>query len=293
MTKFIDNVDLTQRELQNVVIHPLASAPGSPVNGQAWYDSANGVGMMRAGGANIVAAGRLDQLTAPSASVNLASQRIVSLGDPTGAQDAATKAYVDSLTTGAGTWKAPVRAAQTTNVTLAGGAPSTVDGVALAAADRVLVTGQTTASQNGIYVVQTLGTGANGTWVRATDADSSAELAAGANVIVQEGTGNADTWWILTTNAPITLNTTALTFSKVNFASGSGVAAFAATGPGSTGTTWAVAHNLGSQDVTWSLREVATQEYVFTKAVATDGNTLTFTFGSSVTLNTLRAVVHK
>lgn len=116
---------------------------------------------------------------------------------------------------GAG-WLAPCRVATTANVaTLAGGAPNTVDGVPLALNDRVLVKDQTTASQNGIYTVTTLGTGANGTWARATDADAVGELVAGTTVSVNEGTLNGDSDWTITTNGVITPGTTAHTWNRV------------------------------------------------------------------------------
>ena len=109
-------------------------------------------------------------------------------------------------------YKQAVRAIQTTNVTLAGGAPSSVDGVSLVASDRVLVVGQSTGSENGIYQVQTLGTGSDGTWVRTSDANSSGEIEAGMIIMVTEGLLYADTQWKLTTNNPIVIGTTALTF---------------------------------------------------------------------------------
>mgnify|MGYP000283019986 CR=1 FL=1 len=62
--------------------------------------------------------------------------------------------------------KNPVLVATTSNVSLSGGAPQTVDDVGLAVGDRILVWKQTSAAENGIYKVQTLGTGSNGTWVR-------------------------------------------------------------------------------------------------------------------------------
>lgn len=148
------------------------------------------------------------------ASLDLNSQKITSLLDPTAAQDAATKAYVDATAAGID-WKASVRVATVgSNITLAGSAPNTLDGITLAANDRILVKDQSTGSQNGIYTVTTLGTGANGTWTRATDADASAEMTSGVAVFVEEGTVNADTGWVLTTNNPITLGTTALVFTQ-------------------------------------------------------------------------------
>tara|TARA_B100001057_G_scaffold227388_2_gene227763 strand:+ start:4746 stop:6305 length:1560 start_codon:yes stop_codon:yes gene_type:complete len=111
-------------------------------------------------------------------------------------------------------YKSSVRVVTVANVSLSGGASTTVDGVTLVANDRVLVTAQSTASQNGIYRVKVLGSGSNGTWVRAKDADTTADVTAGLVVMITEGTTYADTQWKLTTNDPITLGTTSLAFSQ-------------------------------------------------------------------------------
>ena len=109
-------------------------------------------------------------------------------------------------------YKQAVRVVSISNVTLAGGAPNSVDGVTLSLNDRVLVIGQSSGVQNGIYYVTTLGSGANGTWTRSTDTDATGELLSGTIVMVTEGTAYADTQWKLTTNDPITIGSTALTF---------------------------------------------------------------------------------
>jgi hypothetical protein len=103
-----------------------------------------------------------------------------------------------------------VRVASTAGITLATGCENgdTIDGVTLATGDRVLLKNQTSGAENGIWVVA-----ASGSPTRATDADSSAELV-NASVWVAEGTANADTLWTCTTNAPITVGTTALTFTQ-------------------------------------------------------------------------------
>lgn len=177
---------------------------------------------------------RLDQMAAPTASVSLNSQKITNLLDPSNPQDAATKNYVDGIATGLDI-KASVRAASTANLagvtynatagTSARGqmttAPNTLDGVALAGGNRVLLKDQTTGAQNGIYVVTTLGSGANGVWDRATDFDQDAEVTAGAFTFIEEGTVNADTGWTLATNNPIVIgggSGTALTFTQFSSA---------------------------------------------------------------------------
>ena len=111
-------------------------------------------------------------------------------------------------------YKQSTRAVTTTDVTLTGGAPTPVDGVNLSVGDRVLVTGQTTGTQNGLYLVTTLGSGANGTWIRTSDGNENGEIEAGMIVMVTEGTVYADTQWKLVTDDPITIGTTALTFTQ-------------------------------------------------------------------------------
>lgn len=148
---------------------------------------------------------RLDQMAAPSASVSLNSQKITGLATPTDATDAATKAYVDATRQGLDV-KESVRAATTANITLSG--TQTIDGVAAIAADRVLVKNQSTASENGIYAV------AAGSWARSDDADTSAKVTAGLFTFVEEGTVNGNAGFVLTTDNPITLGTTGLTFAQ-------------------------------------------------------------------------------
>jgi hypothetical protein len=109
-------------------------------------------------------------------------------------------------------YKQSLRVVTVSNVTLSGGAPSTVDGVSLSLNDRVLVTGQSTGSQNGLYYVTTVGTGSNGTWARSIDGNETGEIEAGMIVMVTEGNTYADTQWKLTTNDPIVIGSTALTF---------------------------------------------------------------------------------
>jgi len=111
-------------------------------------------------------------------------------------------------------YKQSTRVVTATNINLSGGAPTVVDSVNLVKGDRILVTGQTTGSQNGLYQVSVLGTGSNGTWVRTSDGNENGEIEAGMIVMVTEGAIYADTQWKLITDDPITINITALTFTQ-------------------------------------------------------------------------------
>jgi hypothetical protein len=151
-------------------------------------------------------------------------------GTPTDPAHAATKSYVDAARSGLDV-KDSVRAATTGPVNLANQleAGDVLDtDVTLVAGDRVLVKDQTTASENGIYVVQ-----ASGAAVRATDFDSNAEVTPGAFTFVEEGTLNADSGWVLTTNGTINVGVTGLTWALFSVAG----SIFAGDGLTKTGNT--------------------------------------------------------
>lgn len=146
------------------------------------------------------------------ANVSLFGNRVVNLADPVAAQDAATKAYVDGLVQGLDI-KPSVKAATTANLASLSGL-LTIDGITLAAGDRVLVKNQdtATASLNGIY------TASSGAWARAADLSSAAQFP-NAFVFVEQGNTNGDTGWVCSNDSGVVVDTTKITW--VQF-SGSG-----------------------------------------------------------------------
>jgi hypothetical protein len=154
----------------------------------------------------------LNSIAAPATDVAFNAKKITGLADPTSAQDAATKAYVDATAVGLDI-KPSVRVAASSTVTIASPG-ATIDGVSMVAGDRVLLLAQgglttTPHAANGIYVWN----GAATPMTRSADADTSAEVNSGLFTFVEEGTTD-NTGWVLSTNNPITLGTTALAFTQ-------------------------------------------------------------------------------
>lgn len=154
-----------------------------------------------ADGANFV---KKDGTVAFTADQSMGGFKLTNVAAPTTSNDAATKAYVDSVAQGLST-KTAVRVATTANITLSG--LQTIDGVTLIAGDRVLVKNQTTQSQNGVYDASA------GAWTRSSDSDTGAELI-NAFYFVQSGTTLQATGWVQSTPGPITLGTTNIVFSQ-------------------------------------------------------------------------------
>lgn len=105
-------------------------------------------------------------------------------------------------------WHQTCKVVATTNISLSG--TQTIDGIAANVGDRVLVTAQTTGTNNGIYVVSA------GAWARAGDSDASGEFNGGQMMWVSQGSVYGNSFWYMATPPPITMGSTSISYSRFN-----------------------------------------------------------------------------
>ncbi len=160
-----------------------------------------------------------DGSIAMTGALNMGSQLITNVLTPSSGTDAANKNYVDTAISSLNSLfdsKGSVRVATTAAGTLATSFENgdSVDGIVLATGDRILIKDQSSQAENGIYTVN-----ASGAPTRSTDMNVWAEVP-GAFVAVEEGTSNADTVWLCTSNQGGTLDTTAITWQQIPTSAG-------------------------------------------------------------------------
>jgi len=154
----------------------VASAPGSPVQGQVYFNTTDSKFYGYSGVAWV-------DLTATGGGV-----------------------VVDPATD----WKYSVKCATTANITVLTAPGATMDGYTFVAGDRFLVKDQTAPAENGIY---TWASATSAT--RATDADATTELTGGTTVYVSRGTLARDTVWAQASDTPTTLGTDPIYFTRI------------------------------------------------------------------------------
>lgn len=244
----------------------------------------------------------LTQMAAPTADLSHGGFKATNMADGVAATDGATYGQLLSISNGTD-WKASVRVLAIANVATLSGL-QTIDGVTLVANDRIALVGQTTASANGIYVVQ------SGAWARSTDADGNSEVTPGMAFFIEEGTTYADSQWRLTTNGAIVVGTTSLVFAQigagVSYTNGTGMQLagnvfsidtaivarkYAQTIGDNAATSITVTHGLNTLDVQVQVVLVSTGETV--ECDVTRGTTTQVTLGFAVApaLNAYRVIV--
>lgn len=190
----------------DVISRALTAPPGSPVAGDRYLVAASPTGDWSGHAGQIAVWGGSWVFYTPKEGWLLTSQ-----ADPGVIYKHQGGAFIATGRT-LSDFKDSCRVATTANITLSG--TQTIDGVAVVVNDSVLVKNQTTGSENGIYLVK------SGAWTRRTDFDEVAEVSAGCLIPVTEGTAGQDKLYTLTTNDPITIGTTSITFAV--FGAGAG-----------------------------------------------------------------------
>lgn len=309
-----------QCQLQNAIIHPLAAPPSSPAIGQIYYDTVLLAEGLWNGTVWTYDAPRLNAISAsgaPTTNFAMAGFKWTNNAAGVAGSDLATitqlQAAIDQIILGQ-SWKQQVRAVFTSNTALTG--VTAFDGVTFVNNDRVLLTAQTTTTQNGAYIWQT-----GGTLVRVGDAANNYELQEGASYEVTEGTngnpaGSAPQRWYISTTGTITPGTTPVTIIVIGSGGGTYTAGANVTVTGgviavpngtftkkftmiignASATSFSLAHNQnltavnGVYPVVGQLFD-ASGNLVGSEMLSNNANSVTFTFLTAPTANQFTAVV--
>lgn len=152
-----------------------------------------------------------------------------------------------------------------------------VDGMNVVGGERILLTAQNPASENGIYTVTNVGNGGSAMLTRANDFNDGAKIFTGVTISVNSGDTHAHTIWKLTSDGPFTIGTTSLDFIKTTVAQGTKKFAETITGDG-TETEFEIEHELGTEDVSVSIFNESTKSMVLADVKIVDGDNVEIGF---------------
>lgn len=358
--RYVHNIDLDGNQLHNAVVQRVAGLP-APVadragwivfndldrrlyycTGTAWelrasdtdalggqapayyLNRANHTGQMPASAVSgldaAVSALPLNTLAAPTGPVDFGNQELTNVAPATATTSAPSWGQVVDLVANQGFKH--VKLATTANIdTATTGAGAQIDGVTLALNDLVLLKDQANAVQNGIYRV------AASSMARDVNSNTAQKLPSGTIVVVDQGGGNADTMWMLTTPSGYVMDTDPLTFSRFGvspnpYTAGNGISivnnvisAVAASGitvgpagiavdytivarywdvevpPPSSGTAVNLTHNLGRSPVHVTCMELSTRDQVIPGVRFPDDNNVVVDFAVAPVAGQYRVAV--
>lgn len=297
------------------------TAPIVSSGGNAPAISINAATGSTAGSLSAADFAKLAAATAAATSTTLAlrdSSGRLAVATPSATGDAANKGYVDGLINGAD-WAESCVLVSTSNIAALSGVVTVIDGITATAGMRVLLTAQTTASQNGPWVV------ASGAWTRPVDYAAGATITPNRSYFIEQGTAKHDTGWTLSTDTAVIVDTTSTAWTQFTglgevtagngltktgdtlsvLANGStitvGASGISVTNPplrfstnvgDGASVAIAVAHNLGTRDVHITVYRNSTPwDTVLTDAERTDTNNVMLRFATAPTSNQFRVVV--
>lgn len=252
--KLLDHLDLGKNELRQAVLHLLASAPGSPAEGQFYYDTVTDAMYYRDGSSWVpcdarlrtgipngnlatnplaranhtgtqlastvsdfdtqVRTSRLDQMANPSASVSLNGQKITNLANGTTSSDAVNYQQLQDAITAA---QAGIDAKNSCRA--ASTANLTLSGAQTIDGVSVIAGDRVLVKNQTSAPENGIYVAAAGAWARSTDCDTTAEYTSAAFTFIEEGTTLGGTQWKVSTTGAITVGTTSVTW--VQFGAGS------------------------------------------------------------------------
>ena len=308
----IDGVTATTAELNYVDV----TAGSATASKAVVLDSNSHINTVKTAALHIGSSGSETQVSASAAELNLldgitaidTDLSSVAGTHTTLASALATKTYVDNTRSGLEVKDSAV-VATTANLaaTYANGssgvgatltnsgsqAAIAIDGITLTSGQRVLVKDQSTASQNGLYKVSTVGDGStNWMLIRTTDADTASELSSGVFFFVEKGSVNSDNGYVMTQDTAVSFGSTSITFSQFSGAgqitAGNGLAKSSNTLSVNTGTGITITSDNVVIDTSWAgqtalttLGTIGTGTWNATAISATKGGTGLNTSGAT------------